>query len=85
MTDGPGDYGNDERCEVEALQQLTVTAKQYDNEDGYDYVIINGDKYRYEFPQGGVSMEKGAKLVWKSDYSVTRAGYTLCADSGAFE
>ena len=79
MTDGPGDYGNDERCEVEALRPLTVTASQYDNENYYDYVTINGAQYRFSFPPQGVFMNESATFTWRSDGSITRAGYTLCA------
>ena len=79
VTDGPGSYGNYERCEVQALRDLTVTAQQYDNEDFYDYVTVDGVRHRYAFPAQGVSMNKGAALVWTSDGSVRRAGYTLCA------
>ena len=79
MTDGYGNYGNNERCEVEALRPLTVTARQYDNEDYYDYVTVNNVPYRYSFPSQGVSMNEGATWTWTSDGSVTRAGYVLCA------
>ena len=83
MTDGYGNYGNNERCEVEALRGLTLVATQYDNEDTYDYVTVNGVQYRTTFPLQGVSMSNGARFVWTSDVSVTRAGYTLCAAGGA--
>ena len=83
MTDGPGNYGNNERCEVEALRGLTLVATQYDNEDRYDYVTVNGVQHRYSFPQQGVSMYSGARFMWRSDGSITRAGYTLCAAAGA--
>ena len=79
MTDGPGNYGNNERCEVRALQSLTLVATQYDQEDNYDYVTVNGFQYRTTFPSQGVSVNNGARFVWRSDGSVTRAGYTLCA------
>ena len=79
MTDGPGNYGNNERCEVRALRGLTLVATQYDNEDNYDYVTVNGNQYLTTFPSQGVSVNNGARFVWRSDGSVTRAGYTLCA------
>ena len=85
MTDGPGDHGNNERCQVEALRPLTVTAKEYDNEDYYDYVTVNNVPYKSSFPSQGVSMNKGATWMWTSDGSVTRQGYTLCAASEGSE
>ena len=79
MTDGSGNYGNNERCEVKALRPLTVVAEQYDNEDYYDYVTVNNVAHRYSFPTQGVAMNQGATWTWTSDGSVTRAGYILCA------
>ena len=83
MTDGPGNYGNREFCEVRALQPLTLVSTQYNQEDNFDYVTVNGAQYRYSFPPQGVSMNEGATFTWRSDSSVTRPGYTLCAAGGA--
>merc|ERR1712159_404185 len=80
VTDGPGNYGNREYCEVEALRSLIVTAKQYSVEAKYDSITINGIPYMNSIPNEGVSMNKGARWFWNSDSSVTRPGYKLCAE-----
>ena len=79
MTDGPGHYGNREFCEVRALQPLHLTAEQYDIEENYDFVRVNVLAFRRSGPDD-VYMAKGDTWVWKSDSSVTREGYKLCAN-----
>ena len=79
VTDGPGNYGNYERCVVKALQSVLLTARQYHIEPRYDYVTVNNVAHRTSFPSQGVSMNEGATWTWTSDGSVTRPGYVLCA------
>ena len=38
--------GNQERCTISALQDIIVTATQYQIESYYDYVTIGGIRYR---------------------------------------
>ena len=85
VTDGPGDYGARERCEVEALVPLRLTAEQYDIEERFDYVTVEGEpgnSYKYKGPKAKF-MSAGEKWVWTSDGSVSRQGYKLCGDAGA--
>ena len=80
VTDGPGDYGNNERCTVGALRPLTVTAEQYEVETGWDYVTINGVTYERSGPQA-VRMNEGGMWSWRSDGSGMRGGFKLCASA----
>ena len=80
VTDGSGSYGNNERCEVKALQPLAVTAEQYNVEECCDYVTINGNEFKGTGPQA-VVMNAGATWIWTSDRSKTHAGFKLCAQA----
>ena len=83
VTDGPGNYGNNERCEVEALRPLLLTAEQYQIENNYDYVTVAGEQYRYrDNGPKAKFMAPGEKWVWKSDNYITRQGYKLCGHQG---
>ena len=46
VTDGPGDYGNNERCTVVAATSLYVYSTFFDTEYRWDYLMINGRRYR---------------------------------------
>ena len=80
MTDGSGNYGNKERCEVIARRPLVINTTQYDVEGGgYDYLTVNGYQYKYS-PPNGVAMRGGAALKWYSDKSGNGAGWKVCAE-----
>ena len=81
VTDGNGNYGNNENCEVMALKPLVVTAEYYDVEKNYDYVTIKGIKYRSYGPNQ-VNMGKSQTWTWRSDGSNNRPGFKLCASTG---
>ena len=83
VTDGPDEYGNNERCVVKALRPLFLTAEQYDVETGYDFVTVDGAKFTKSAPQA-VYMNAGKIWVWKSDGFETREGYKLCAQLRKF-
>jgi hypothetical protein len=49
FTDGIGAHGNNERCAMRATTDLTVSATQYEVEQGFDYlsIYIGGGVTRY--------------------------------------
>ena len=80
VTDGPGNYGNNERCAVKALRPLFLTAVQYDVEQTHDYVTVNMIPYPGSGPQA-VRMNEGARWVWESDSFITDLGFKFCAEA----
>ena len=79
MSDGEGDYGNDEHCTIKTLRPLFVTATEFNTEFGYDYLTIAGKRYHgSEGPQELV-LVPGDELVWTSDLSTVSTGFKVCA------
>ena len=75
-------YPNNDECRIRAVADLKFDDDQeYIVEPSYDYVTINGKKFRESFkgPSWADSLQPGDEWTWRSDYSVTRAGWTLCA------
>ena len=81
VTDGSGDYSNNERCKVKALGPLTVTAVQYDVERVHDYVTLNGVRYKGDAGPQEVRMNRGDTWQWRSNWCNTREGFKLCAST----
>ena len=84
VTDGAGDYGDDEYCEVEALRSLIMTTEQYDVEAMHDFVTVKGIEYKQDnrYNEGvgpsNVVIQECDKWTWKSDYVTRRAGFKIC-------
>ena len=80
VTDGPDNYERSEYCQVAALKSLVLTAEEYDVEDGYDFATVAGIEFRYSGkPPKDIFMSPGTEWYWKSDSSVHRGGYKICA------
>ena len=79
ISDGDGDYGNDESCEAEALSPVTIQAESFMTESGYDFVTVGGVRYSGSVAPSDVVMADGDLLSWSSDYSVTSGGFSICA------
>ena len=81
ITDGAGDYGTMEDCSWTVNARINVTTVQYDIEQNYDFVTMNGTEYRFmgDMPPS-IIFEEGTTLTWHSDSSVTRGGFLLCVD-----
>ena len=85
MSDGEGDYGNNENCTVKAVRPLVVNAEEFGTEFGWDYLTIDGTQYHGSEGPQGLLLDPDAELTWSSDGSVTSTGFTLCAsDPGSF-
>ena len=91
VTDGAGNYGNREACTVEVLGAGTLTATEFSTESCCDFVEIaieNPANYysrvRYRGTTGprNVAVAAGSTMRWHSDYSVVRAGWTICWTAG---
>jgi hypothetical protein len=84
ITDGPGNYGNNERCTIEVLRDVDLflpPGDEFGIEGGFDgFDQINGpfDADRSSEIEG-VTVQAGSTIVWSTDGSVERAGFTLCA------
>lgn len=79
VTDGMRHYHNNEDCEIRAKGSLTVRATTFNTEKHYDYISLGGTKYSGRDGPMDVSMAHGEIMRWKSDYSVKKGGWTLCA------
>ena len=77
-TDGEGAHGNGEACTISVTAAGFVTATQFDTESGYDYVAIGGTRYQGRAGPNGVAVAAGSFFTWRSDGSVTNAGWTIC-------
>ena len=83
VTDGEGNYGNYEACTVRAEAALTLQVVSFDVEAqiacGFDSLTVGGTKYCGSTGPDGVVMAAGDTMQWRSDGSVTRDGFVICA------
>ena len=93
VTDGPGDYGNHERCTVEVLQTGLLSATEFVTESCCDHISIDDPSPSPEpdpdgadpygpyngrgFPSN-LPVTAGTTFSWSSDGSVTQMGWTIC-------
>lgn len=91
ITDGPGNYSNNERCTIDVLRSgFLFVNGSYDIERGiescsvggtcYDYFTMTGSSTRFTTSSSleGIVLTAGTTINWLSDSSVTRDGWTLC-------
>lgn len=78
VTDGPGNYGNNEECTVEVLQTGLLSATEFYTESGYDYLTIGGTRYQDTSGPSNLPVTAGTPFSWRSDGSVTYPGWTVC-------
>ena len=82
VTDGPGDYGNNENCRVRAIRDLTVSATAFDTEQDYDFLTVGGVDFSGTRGPENQFLSAGEVLIWASDSSIVRRGWTVCAVDG---
>ena len=80
VTDGQGQYGNQESCRVMALRPLSLTTTQYSVE-GDDYLTVGGVLFDSGYGPQGMKLSAGSELVWTTDGSFVRDGFTVCASA----
>ena len=72
--------GNDERCVIRALRPLYASTSEYSVEYCCDYLSIGSTRYQgSQNAPRNVQMAAQDTIQWRSDYSVTSGGFTLCA------
>ena len=85
VTDGGGEYGNDENCKIKTLRPLVANATEFATEPGYDFLTIGGTAYHGDDGPPALPLDGGTEVVWKSDQSNVRLGFTVCAaETGSF-
>ena len=77
--DGAGNHGNNERCTVTALVPLFASATLFNTETFFDYITIGSTRYSGTTGPMNVYMPAGASLTWRTDGSVYRTGFEICA------
>ena len=71
--------GNDEHCVITALRSLYATTSEYNVEYCCDYLTIGATRYQGSANHPfNVQVAAGQTVQWRSDYSVTSGGFTLC-------
>jgi len=80
VSDGEGNYAHSESCTFKALRPFLLTTLLYQVERGHDYLTVDGVKYDSgNAPAQGIRIRRGAVVTWTSDYSVSYAGFKICA------
>ena len=88
VTDGPGDYGNSERCTAFAVDDFYIFTALFDLEPTHDWVSIGGREYTSNVGgrgPNGVHMNPGDRLEWYSDSSIRDRGWKICAEYADWE
>ena len=79
VTDGAGNYGNNERCTITAQVALTLsTTGTFSTESYWDSLTISGVRYSGSSGPRNIQMTAGQTFRWSSDGSVARTGWTVC-------
>jgi len=72
----PGNYGNNQVCNIVLAGSVGITVSAFDTESGYDTLSMGGSSYSgTSAPPSGTYT---GVISWNSDYSVTRSGWKLC-------
>ena len=64
ITDGPGNYGNDERCEVRAEGAMFLNVAAFNTESNFDYITIGTDRYSGTVGPVGIQLGSGDTVSW---------------------
>eukprot|EP00035_Acanthoeca_spectabilis_P013574 m.252859 g.252859 ORF g.252859 m.252859 type:complete len:1001 (-) comp15924_c0_seq2:2267-5269(-) len=78
ITDGPGNYGDGERCTIEVLQTTRFIVNSLAVEGG-DYFTAGTARLDSRSELEGRALSAGSLVNWRSDGSNRRAGWVLCA------
>ena len=79
MTDGDGNYGDNEWCTVRAEVDMLVSARAgFSTESQHDRVTLGGTRYSGTSGPTSVAVGAGETLHWQSDYSEVGDGFVIC-------
>jgi hypothetical protein len=79
VTDGSGDYNNNEQCTVRAEVAMLVSAQAgFSTESWFDWVTLGGTQYSGTSGPTGVAMNVGETLHWRSDETMFGTGFMIC-------
>ena len=82
MSDGDGNYGPDEKCNVWALQDLDVIGTEFETQAAYDILSVAGTKFSGSEGPQRVVLYKGTGLKWTSDGGISGSGFKVCVVPG---
>ena len=93
ITDGPGNYGNNECCTIEVLRDTYLYVSgpfviwSLLESKGADYFTVNDDlkidENGFGFDFENLYVTAGTTIRWSSDFLQTYAGWTLCGSVSA--
>jgi len=75
----PKNYGNDETCVIAInpnQRPEPIFSSSFNTEYKHDYLVVN--KVRFSGLDGPWNVIPQENIIWKSDYSVTNAGWKIC-------
>ena len=75
----PLSYNNNEHCSILVQTDVVLWASFFQIERVYDNLRINGVTYRGGEAPVNVSVPAGTVIVWRSDDSIVRQGFEICA------
>ena len=78
ITDGSGEYANDEACTIRAEVAMSITATEFDTEEDYDFFTVGATAYSGSTGPTNVQVAAGTVVEWSTDRSYTGAGWTIC-------
>ena len=78
FSDGTGQHGNYESCDVRTTRPLYLTASYFSTERYWDYVEVLGERYSGSTGPVNVNLTAGALIHWHADGSVTYGGFIIC-------
>merc|ERR1719471_1132322 len=77
----PGNYGNNEACNVQLWGDIPLRFDAFDTESGYDTLSVGGTAY--DGTSGPPTASYSGALTWATDGSVTQTGWKFCRTDGS--
>ena len=81
---GPGQkYSDNQDCVIKQNVPFPLVVRSFDVEPesrcAYDFLKVNSEVYCGTQGPHGVTPAAGSELIWHTDFSVTGAGFKICA------
>mmetsp|Transcript_92945 Transcript_92945/g.113841 ORF Transcript_92945/g.113841 Transcript_92945/m.113841 type:complete len:112 (-) Transcript_92945:40-375(-) len=71
-------YPNFKGCTFDVKHKMAMEVEDFNVEFGYDFLIVNGEKFSGTTTPHGKVPEENSVIEWTSDYSVTMSGFKVC-------